>query len=103
MVWRKNVSNKDWWRDAIKKGSFLGIFSMPLILTFTDNKKYPQPVFQNNGKNYDKVYIPTFLGLNFLNINGKKIFTEQFIFLGHPYLIIQKNFMNILEFMDILL
>ena len=43
---KKNVSNNDWWREAIKYGEDLGIFSIPLTLIFTERKQYKQNLIQ---------------------------------------------------------
>ena len=54
-----------------------------------------------NGKNYDKVYIPTFLGLNFLNINGKKIFTPKKIIISkHVFAVFKKNIFKDLSYSE---
>ena len=45
-VWRKKVSNIDWWDAAIKNFSFLIIFSLPLIIIFVERKNFKQKLAQ---------------------------------------------------------
>ena len=46
IVWRKKVSNIDWWDDATKNFLFFGIFSSPLIIIIVERKNFRQKLDQ---------------------------------------------------------
>ena len=62
IVCKKNVSNIDWWEQAIKNFSLVIIFSFPITFIFTDKKifkqyfvQYPIILPPNNVTDFGKI------------------------------------------------